>query len=56
MIMVPIGEHPKATDKLGIHPMKVNLSIWWDSRYMLLFELLPPNITITAHMYCHWIA
>lgn len=40
------------TAKPEVHQRKVMLSVWWDSQGVLLFELLPPNRTITADYYC----
>lgn len=38
--------------KLGLHPDKVMLLICGDRKVVLQFELLVPNTTITAHLYC----
>ena len=34
------------TSKAGIHQKKVLLSVWWDYKGIVYFELLPPNRTI----------
>ena len=43
---------PKPQPKAGLHPRKVMLCIWWDCRGIIHYELLPPNTTITADLYC----
>ena len=37
---------PKVTPKADLHQKKVMLSIWWDWKGILSYELLPPNKTI----------
>ena len=37
---------PKVTSKADLHQKKVMLSIWWDWKGILSYELLPPNKTI----------
>lgn len=44
----PAGKQPKQ----DLHPQKVMLSVWWDCKGVIHFELLPPNTTITAALYC----
>lgn len=46
------GDTPQATAKPGLHPKKVMLSVWWDSKGVIMFEVLPPNTSITAELYC----
>ncbi|XP_018376647.1 PREDICTED: histone-lysine N-methyltransferase SETMAR-like [Trachymyrmex cornetzi] len=46
------GEPPNATPKAGLHPKKILLSIWWDHRGMLFYELLPQGKTIDSKVYC----
>lgn len=43
---------PEATAKPGLHPRKVMMSVWWDCDGVIMFELLPPNTSITADLYC----
>ena len=45
-------EAPRARSKGGLHPAKVQLSIWWDATGVLYYELLPQGETITAAKYC----
>ncbi|XP_014280271.1 uncharacterized protein [Halyomorpha halys] len=40
------------TTKAGLHKKKIMLSIWWDWKGVLYFELLPPNQTINSGVYC----
>lgn len=47
------GDTPQATAKPGLHPEKVMLSVWWDCKGIIMFELLPTNTTITAELYCN---
>ena len=46
------GSAPQATAKAGLHPKKVMLSIWWDMKGVVFFELLEPNQTINTAKYC----
>lgn len=46
------GERGVDTPKPGLHPKKVMLSVWWNIRGVVHWELLPPNTTITAEIYC----
>ena len=46
------GEPAPTQPKVGLHPRKVMLSVWWDVNGVILFELLPHNTTITASLYC----
>ena len=34
-------------------PKKVMLSVWWDFKGIVFFELLPDNTTINSEVYCH---
>ena len=38
--------------KGDLHPRKVMLSVWWDVHGIIMFELLPPNVSITAACCC----
>lgn len=46
------GQQPIPTPKAGLHPKKVMLSIWWDIRGVVHWEVLDPNKTVTADLYC----
>ena len=46
------GEPPNVTPKAGLHPKKILLSIWWDHRGVLFYELLPQGKTIDSKVYC----
>lgn len=43
---------PLTTPKAGLHPKKVMLSVWWDFKGILYYELLPNNQTINSEKYC----
>lgn len=45
------GEPAQTTSKAGIHQKKVLLSVWWDYKGIVYFELLPPNRTINSVVY-----
>ena len=47
-----LGSFPQVAAKSGLHPKKVILSIWWDYKGVVYYELLPVNETITAAKYC----
>ena len=42
---------PAQTSKAGTHQKKVLLSVWWDYKGIVYFELLPPNRTINSVVY-----
>jgi histone-lysine N-methyltransferase SETMAR len=46
------GEPAKTIPKAEIHQKKVMLSLWWDYKGIVLFELLPRNETIHSDRYC----
>ncbi|CAK9820034.1 Histone-lysine N-methyltransferase SETMAR [Anthophora quadrimaculata] len=46
------GENAEPVAKAGLHPLKVLLSVWWDCRGIIFFELLPRGQTITSDKYC----
>ena len=46
------GEPPQTTSKADIHQKKVRLSLWWDYKGIVYFELLPLNRTINSSVYC----
>lgn len=45
-------EQAPTTCKPDIHQRKVMLSIWWDYKGVIYFELLPKNETINSNIYC----
>lgn len=45
-------QQPVTTPKPERHPEKVMLSIWWDVKGVIHWELLPANTTINANIYC----
>ena len=45
------GEPAQTTSKADIHQKKVMLSVWWDYKGIVYFELLPPNRTINSDVY-----
>ena len=47
------GDVPQATAKPGFRPKKVMLSVWWDCKGVIMFELLPTNTTIAVELYCN---
>lgn len=47
------GTTPGGTPKPDLHERKVMLSIWWDVKGVVYYELLPHNTTITADIYCN---
>ena len=44
-------EPARTTSKAGIRRNKVLLSVWWDYKGIVYFELLPPNRTINSVVY-----
>jgi histone-lysine N-methyltransferase SETMAR len=46
------GQRPVLTAKPGLHPKKVMLCVWWDIKGVVHYEVLEPNQTITAELYC----
>lgn len=45
---VPAEREPRQ----DLHPKKIMLSVFWDSKGVIMFEFLPTNVTITATLYC----
>ena len=45
-------ELPQTTSKAELHQKKIMLSIWWDWKGVVVFELLPRNQTINLDVYC----
>lgn len=46
------GQKPKPVPKPDLHPEKVLLSIWWNLRGIVYWELLESGATVTAEVYC----
>ena len=46
-------EPAQSTSKADIHQTKVMLSVWWDFKGIVDFELLPRNQTIKSNVCCH---
>ena len=46
------GQTGVVTPKSDLHPKKVMLSVWWDVRGIIHWEILPDGCTITADLYC----
>lgn len=44
-------DSPIRQPKAGLHPKKVMLSVWWDWKGIIYYELLPSNKTINAVEY-----
>ena len=44
-------EPAQSTSKADIHQKKIMLSVWWDSKGIVYFELLPRNQTINSNVY-----
>ena len=47
------SEQPKTIPKPEIHAQKTMLSVWWGVHGIVYWELLPPNTTVTAKVYCN---
>ncbi|GFW42228.1 mariner Mos1 transposase [Trichonephila clavipes] len=45
------GEPTQTTSKVDIHQKKILLSVWWDYKGIIYFELLTPNRTINSDVY-----
>jgi [histone H3]-lysine36 N-dimethyltransferase SETMAR len=50
---VDADKQPEPDTKPDLHPKQVMLSVWWDIRGIIHFELLPDNTSITADYYCN---
>lgn len=46
------GETSQRISKPDTHQKKVMLSIWWDYKGIIYYELLPSNRTIDSNVYC----
>lgn len=49
---VDAGAAAEREPRRELHPRKIMLSVFWDSKGIVLFELLPRNTTITSAYYC----
>jgi len=49
-------EPAQTTPKAEIHQKKIMLSVWWDYKGILHFELLPRNQTINSNVYVQQLA
>lgn len=47
-----VGEKGVPMPKLDLHPKKIMLCVWWHIRGIIHWELIPPDTTITADIYC----
>ncbi|XP_006145801.1 histone-lysine N-methyltransferase SETMAR-like [Tupaia chinensis] len=45
-------DSPQTTSEVDIHKRKVMLSVWWDFKGVVFFELLPRNQTTNSTVYC----
>lgn len=45
-------QQPKPREKPDLHPLKTMLSVWWDQKGVIHYELLERNQTITSEIYC----
>lgn len=46
------SEPPKTTSKAGLHPKKIMISVWWDYKGVIFYELLPSGTTVDSNVYC----
>lgn len=46
------NEPAQTISKAELHQKKIMLSIWWDYKGVVYFELLPNNRTINSDVYC----
>lgn len=49
-------EVPEPEPKPDLHQKKVMLSVWWDYKGVIHYELLPSGTTVTAALYCTQLA
>ena len=47
-----VAEATPSTSTGGLHPAKVMLSVWWDVHGIIHWEVLAPNQSINADLYC----
>ena len=47
-----MDEPAQTTSKADLHQKKIMLSVWWDYKGVVYFELLPSNQTINSDVYC----
>ena len=50
--MVESKQKATPRTKTYVHPQKIMLCIWWNSKGVLYYELLHQGITMTADIYC----
>ena len=48
-----VMNHHKQHPKLNCMKKKIMLSVWWDWKGVVFFELFPRNQTINSDVYCH---
>lgn len=48
----PSNEPPGTTSKAGLHPKKIMLSVWWDFKGVIFYDLLPQGKSIDSTLYC----
>jgi len=46
------GEVPERHAKAEIHQKKIMLSMWWNWKRLVFYELFPKNKTINSDVYC----
>ena len=46
------GNASLSTPKVGLHSKKVMLSVWWDYKGIIYYELIPDNEMINSDKYC----
>lgn len=46
------GQESIETPKMGFHAKKIMISVWWNTKGVIHWELLPPKTTVTANLYC----
>ena len=44
--------HHEQTSKAELHQKKIMLSVWWDWKGVVFFELLPKNQMMNSDVYC----
>ena len=47
-----VNQSGTVTPKNGLYPKKVMLTVWWDVKGIIYWELLPDGCTVTADLYC----
>ena len=49
---LPEGVKPEPEPKREFHEKKIMLSVFWDYKGVIWFELLPPDTIVNAELYC----